>query len=273
MADRYRTRKGKKQQPMQEAEPEPEPQQTPAEPAQEAAPATSWEDMIKDPAINQKLQETINNRTKNLREAMKDLAPALEVIGRQYGMDLTDMSKADFKALAKAVTEDNRYYEDKALEMGLDVETVRKLDSLESDKRRREAEDQKRQEDETLHRHYVDLQRQAAELQKDFPNFNLDAELNNPVFYRMTLPGGGLNVRQAFYAVHGDEVAAAKQAATARAVSTAISNSIRSGRQMPQENGTSAKASAGVTTKLYSQMSREERAAYKAKLQSGSRMY
>ena len=278
-AEKYRARKAKMQPTKSEDDDPPAQVQTAPNGAAQAngqdaaATALDWDTVIKDPAINKKLQETITKRTEALRGAMKDLAPALELIGRQYGLDLTDMNKADFKALAKAVTEDDRYYEDRALEMGVDVSTIRKIENLESDKRRRDAEDQQRQADEQFRSHYASLQQQAAELQKTFPNFNLDAELNNPAFFRMTSPGGGLNVKQAYYALHADEITAAKQAETARAVSTAISNSIRAGQAMPQENGTTAKSSAGVTTKLYSQMTPQERAVYKQQLQRGQRPF
>ncbi len=277
-AEKYRARKARMQ-PESPAEEEPgapvQAEQQAAEPSGQdaAAGGLNWDDVIKDPGINKKLQETITQRTKNLRDAMKDLAPALEVIGRQYGLDLSDMSKADYKALAKAVTEDDRYYEDRALEMGVDVSTVRKIDSLESDKRRRDQEEKQRQQEEQVRSHYAVLQQQAAELKKSFPDFNLDAELQNPAFFRMTSPGGGLSVKQAFYAVHADEITAAKQAETARQVTTAISNSIRAGRNMPQENGAGARSSAGAPTKLYSQMTPQERAVYKQQLQSGQRKF
>ncbi len=238
-----------------------------------AARGLKWEDVIADPEINKKLQETVSGRTKKLRGALDELAPALAVIGSQYGIDMTDMSKADFKALAKAVTEDDRYYESKALEMGADVKLVKRMENLEADKRRRDAEDAQRRQDEALRSHYDGLRAQAEELKKQFPGFNLEAELNNPAFMRMTSPGGGLSVKQAYYAVHADEITAAKQAETARQVSAAISNSIRAGQRMPQENGAGSKAAGGVAAKPYSQMNAKEREAYRKLLQSGQIKY
>ena len=283
IAEKYRARKAAKaaQETSQESEAEPEtdppaPAQEPKAEAKEqdaAAKTISWEEAIKDPEINKKLQETITARTKNLREAMKDLAPALEVIGRQYGMDFSDMSKADFKAFTKAVTEDDHYYEGKALEMGVDVSTARRIENLEADKRRNDAENAKRQQDKQIQDHYALLRQQADALRKDFPDFDLDAELKNDAFYRMTLPGSGLDVETAYWAVHHKEISEAKQAETARIVSTALSNAVRSGQQMPQENGTNAKAAAGVTNKLYSQMTPEERKIYKAELLTHKRPY
>lgn len=283
IAEKYRARKAAKaaQETSQESETEPEtdppaPAQEPKAEAKEqdaAAKTISWEEAIKDPAINKKLQETITARTKNLREAMKDLAPALDILGPLYGLDLTDMSKADYKAFSKAVTEDDRLYEKKAVELGVDVPTAKRIENLEADKRRNAAENARREQAEVLGRHYDQLQQQGAKLKEEFPSFDLDAELQNEVFYRLTLPGSGLNVEQAYWAVHHKEISEAKKAETARFVSSAISNAVRSGQQMPQENGTNMKVSAGVASKLYSQMNPEERQAYKAELQRQNRRY
>ena len=290
-AERYRARKAKTQDGTehhdnggeiaaaapQKEEPRAGENRAPAEAAKEgqdaAARSIRWEDAIADPEINRKLQETITARTKNLREAMKDLAPALDVIGKLYGMDLSDPGKADLKAFAKAVTEDDRFFEDKALEMGVDVKTAKRMENLEADKRRREAEDAKRQEDAAWDRHIAKVKAEAETLKKQFPSFRMDVEMQNPAFRRMTSPEGGLSVKQAYFAVHGDEIAAAREAETARQVSAALSKSMRAGQQMPQENGAGSKAAAGVAAKPYSQMNAQERAAYRRLLESGRLRY
>lgn len=284
-AEKYRARKAKMQEAAKAQEEAPKDRSAepangegensapPAEPedkGQDAAAAGyKWDDVRRDPEINRKLQETVAARTKNLREAFKDLAPALNILGGMYGLDLSDMSKADFKAFAKAVQEDDKLFENKALEMGVDVKTAKRLESLEADKRRRDAEDAQRQRDDAVRAHLDRLKAQAAEMKKQFPDFDLDRELQNPAFFRMTSPEGGLNIKQAYYACHADEITAAKEAETARKVSAAISNSIRAGQKMPEENGAGRKAAAGVTVKPYSQMNAQERAVYRRQLQSG----
>lgn len=278
-AEKYRATKAKRAAQAATAEepeemvPAEEPKQT-EEPKQDpAAAAYTWDDVVKNPEFNQRMQDIVKARTKKMRGQLDDLAPMLEVIAKQYDIDVSDLSKADFKALSKAVTEDDRYFEDRAVELGLDVATVRRLDTLEADKRRRDAEDTRRKEDEEFREHMAKLQQQAVVMQQRFPGFNLSTEMENPTFRRMTSPFGGLTVEQAYYALHHAEIEQAKQAETARAVSTAISNSIQAGRSRPQENGTQARSSSGVQPKLYSQMTREERAAHKAMLIKKARGY
>ena len=278
-AERYRARKARNPAPAADDEPPadgagaPEGQDT-----QEQAAAASgyvWDDIIKDPGINARLQETISQRVKGMRAQLDDLTPALELISRQYGVDFdpSDLSKADFKALAKAVTDDDRYYEDKASDMGVDVETAKRIESLEADKRRRDAMEQKQRKDQQVQQHLASLQQQAAALKQKYPSFDLNKEMQNPAFFRMTSPGGGMSVEDAFWAIHHTELAQARQAQTAQAVASALSKSVQAGRTMPTENGTRARSSTGVSNKLYSQMSAEERRQYKADLKSGRRKY
>ncbi len=279
-AERYRARKARAPQPAADDEPPADGGEPPegSQGTQEQAAAASgynWDDVIKDPGINQRLQETISQRVKGMRSQLDDLTPALELISRQYGVqfDASDLSKTDFKALAKAVTDDDRFYEDKASDMGVDVETAKRIESLEADKRRRDAMEQKQQRDAQVQQHLASLQQQATALKQKYPSFDLSREMQNPAFFRMTSPGGGMSVEDAFWAIHHNELAQARQAQTAQAVASALSKSVQAGRSMPTENGTRARTSTGVSNKLYSQMSAEERRQYKADLKSGRRKY
>ena len=114
---------------------------------------------------------------------------------------------------------------------------------------------------------------QEAELKKTFPTFDLSAEMQNPAFSRMVLPGGGLSVEQAYWAVHHNELSKAKQAQTAQQVASALSKATAAGRSMPTENGNKPRASAAVGYKDYSQMNAAERAQYKADLKAGKIRY
>lgn len=278
-AEKYRARKARTPAPAADDDPPADGGEPPdGEGAQRQDAAASgyvWDDIIKDPGINQRLQETISQRVKGMRSQLDDLAPGLELLAKQYGVnfDSGDLSKNDFKALAQAITNDDRYYEDKASDMGVDVETAKRIEILEAEKRRRDAFEQKQRNDMQVQQHLNSLQQQAAALKQKYPGFDLNKEMQNPAFFRMTSPGGGMSVEDAFWAVHHNELAQARSAQTAQAVASALSKSVQAGRTMPTENGTRARSSTGVSNKLYSQMSAEERRQYKADLRSGRRKY
>ena len=102
--------------------------------------------------------------------------------------------------------------------------------------------------------HFQKLELQAEKMREIFPYFDLRRELQNPVFVRMTAPGVGLSVEDAYYAVHRREL----QAAAVLAAKRQVSNAIASGAMRPRENGLAGQAPA-VSTFDYRSASKEQR--------------
>ena len=96
----------------------------------------TWEEIMADPEYNKQMQATMRARLKSEKsaeEALGKMAPAIEVMARKYGLDVNNM---DYDALAKKINDDDSYYEDKALEMGVSVETAKKVDQMERNSER-----------------------------------------------------------------------------------------------------------------------------------------
>ena len=109
--------------------------------------------------------------------------------------------------------------------------------------------------------HMQNLERQAQALQVSYPGLDLRKELCNPMFSRLTSPGVGLSVEDAFYTVHRRELQdAAMQAATRQ-----VTQTIASGARRPQENGLSRQAPA-VSAFDYRSASREQRESLKRQI-------
>ena len=53
-----------------------------------------------------------------------------------------------------------------------------------------------------MREHFRSLAEQEAELKKTVPDFDLQKELQNPTFLRMTAPGSGLRVADVYFALH-----------------------------------------------------------------------
>ena len=239
--------------------------------AEEAKPPArmSWEEIMADPEYNKQMQSVVQSRLKAAKaseEKLEKLTPALEVLARKYGLDTGEL---DVEALAKSIDEDGDFYEEKALEMGVPVETAMKLDRMERDADRRRREDARALEDKKLRAHYESLERQAKELRKVFPQMDLQKELQNPTFMRMTAPNGGVSVEDAYYAVHRKEIQAASMQATAQKTAEKLSNAIQAGQYRPAENGTSGQA-ASVTAFDYRNASREQRDALKRQIREAA---
>ena len=239
---------------------------TPTEETKSETPARmSWEEIMADPEYNKQMQAVVQSRLKSAKSAEENLgklAPALELLARQHNLDVENM---DYEALNKAINDDRRYYEDRALEMGTSVETAMKIDQEEREKVRQQREETRTIEQQKFQQHIQKLEQQGNELKKTFPTFDLRTELQNPAFARMTSPNVGISVEDAYYAVHRNEIQAAAMQVTAQKTAQKISNSIQAGQRRPDEAGTSGQAPS-VTSFDYRNASPEQRAALKKRI-------
>lgn len=227
----------------------------------------SWDEVMADPEYNKAMQETIQKRLKESKaaqETLDKLGPALEVLAGVYHVDA-----GDAEALTKAVTEDSRYYEEKALEMGVSPEIARRIDQAERQEARRREQEAQSLEQQKIRQHLTALQQQGEALRKTFPQFDLNRELQNPVFRRLTAPGSGLSVEDAYYAVHRAEIQAAATQVVAQKTAQKLAASIQSGQRRPMENGTQSQAPS-VSTMNYRTMSREQREAFKRSIREAA---
>lgn len=194
----------------------------------EAPARMSWEEVMKDPEYNQKMQEIIKARVKDgdqNRSILETLAPAIKHLAQENGLDPENV---DYTALVKMITGE---YEDKALEMGVSKETAMKLD-----------QQQRTLEQQKFQNHIQRLEQQGESMKTVFPNFDLRTEMQNPTFARLTSPSINMSVEDAFYAVHRKELQAASMQVAAQQTATMISNAIQSGSHRPDETGTASQA-------------------------------
>lgn len=238
---------------------------TEEEPNADAPTRMSWDDIMKDPEYNKQMQAVVQSRlrsAKGAEESLQKMAPAIEVLARKYGLD---PANPDYEALSKKINDDESYYEDKALEMGVSIDEARKLDQKERDTARQQRQEAMNLEQKKFQDHIMNLERQAEEMKKVFPKFDLRTELRNPTFAKLV--SFGVSVEDAHYATHRKELQTATAQASAQATAKQISNAIQAGSRRPQENGTSGQAPS-VTHFDYSKASPEQRKQFKAFLES-----
>jgi hypothetical protein len=234
----------------------------PTEEKSEAKSRMSWDEIMADPEYNKEMQAVVRSRIKaekSAEESLKKLTPALELLARQHNLDTANI---DYDALGKAISDDAAYYEDKALEMGVPIETAKQIDQQERQTARQQREEARTLEEQKIQRHIAGLEQQGEAMKKVFPNFDLRTELQNPAFARMTSPNVGISVEDAYYAIHRNEIQTAAMQVTAQKTAQKISNAIQAGRYRPDEAGISGQASS-VTTFDYSKASKEQREAIK----------
>ena len=257
----------------------PEQQDAAADPATEEAvekPAYNWDEVKNDQSIQGEISKIVQARVAKESEARKaaeerlsKLTPALEVVARKYGKTVEDISTFDIDDFVKAVEDDNDLYEDEAIRTGLTIAEAKRQDQESRAQARQKREQERMQQQEAVARHIQGLEEQGEALRQKFPKFDLRKELQNPTFSRLTAPGSGLTLEDAFFAVHRKEIQAAANEITAKKTAEAISQSIQAGQRRPDENGSSARA-ASVSTFDYSKASKAQREALKREIRAAA---
>lgn len=235
-----------------------------APPTEEKAPRMTWEEIMKDPEYNKQMQSVIQSRVRNSKaaqEAMDTMGPALEMLLKKHGLD---PQKPDYKALSQKIMDDDSLYEDKAYELNVPKDVAKTLVKQEMDLQRYQRQEQISMQQRQNVEHFQRLEQQAEALKAQYPGFDLRAELQNPVFARMTDPKIGLSVEDAYYAVHRKDIQQAQAQVIAEQTAKQMSNAVRSNARRPDESGGAQAPS--VTHFDYKKATKEERKALKASI-------
>lgn len=190
-----------------------------------------------------RVQKAVKDRVKNLKgakERLDKMEKANQILAMYYGVDADDA-----EALANAVEHDDRYFEDKALEMGLDVGTYRNLQQTRMENERLTQYKQNMEAQESARKIIAQWKEQAESAKALYPGLDLDAELGNEQFAQILK--AGVDVKTAYEIVHKDEILQGFGQHVAKTVEQKVVNSVKSGKRRPDENG--FETSSGVVAK------------------------
>ena len=240
------------------------------EEAKNTAKRLSWDEIMADPEYNGEMQKVVKAAKEKLKtsaEGLEKLAPAIQLIAKKYGVDASD-----YDAVSKAVVDDDAYYEERAMELGVTTDVAKQLDKSEKMMRAAEEQQQKFINEQKLMEHIGKLNRQAIELQQKYPDFNLGKELNNPTFARLTAPDLNLPLEDAYELVHREEIKENIRQAALKASIQQVSNAVQSNKNRPND-GVSKSSNASVQTFNYQNATKAQREALKARIRSGEKIF
>ena len=249
-------------QPQQEAEPQAAAAQPEAQPTEQRK---SFQELIdgeyKDDA-NKYVQNILKKRlgeSKAAEAKLGELTPALELLGKKYGVDTSDMAAFDVNALIQRISDDDGLYEAEAEKRGLSVEATKTVMALEKKAALADKLQQENMERTMFNQHLQKMATEGESLKQIYPGFNLQAELQNPRFQRLTSPNVGISVRDAYELIHKDEIQAATMQFAVQKSAEKLAQSVQANAARPAENGSTQNA---VTVKndprLFSKQDREE---------------
>lgn len=197
-----------------------------------AAPETrlSWEEILADPeyksAYDRQVQAAIQKRLRTgtqAEERLERLAPILEAIGRRYGTG-EDLMQCDLEELAEAIVSG---------------------ESRAERERRRAG----------IQEHLAALIGQERAMRERYPRFDLQREMEDRQFVRLTAPETGLTLEQAYCALHHRELSEE----AARISLKAATDTVKAGRMRPRElSGGQAASTQNSDPRNMSRTQREE---------------
>lgn len=222
----------------------PQPDQTQADTIQ-----ARWEELKKGEyrdLYGQDVQRAIQERFKNQADAGKQLEsmqPMLQALMKKAGVESVE-------ELSKLILDDDSLYEDEAEEMGMTVERYKQFKALQEEHDRRAAEDAKNRQRAFIMNHFRNLTEQAENLKQTFPNFNLQAEMQNETFKRLTMPGSGVSLEDAYYAVHRRELGPQIMAYGMNRAREQMGQTLQAQRKRPNEGAMTGQSQAAKSMKI-----------------------
>ena len=214
-----------------------------------------------------KMQDTIQKRLKGTKETVDKfnaLTPTLDLLASKYGVDA-----GDIEALNKAISEDDSYYEQEALDKGMTVQQLKEIKKMERENADLKAQMEEAQRQENGKKLYAAWMQQAEEAKKVYPSFDIKAEMNNPKF--VDLLRSNIDVRTAYEVLHKDDIIRGAMQFTAQTVESKLSKKIASNGARPSENGMSSQSAAVVKSDV-SQLSKADRAEIIRRVQRGEKI-
>lgn len=215
----------------------------------------TWDSLIKGrykDDYDKAVKDAINKRFKNQRDLQSQIDsidPMMRALAQRYSVGTNPDGSIPIQALMQKVMDDNSMYEDEAFQRGMSVEDLKQMKALERENEALKRQSQMSAEQEEWNR----LVEQGNAVKEVYPDFNLDAEMENPQFGRLlaTMQRSGFPnpIQTAYEAVHREEIMGGAMAYAVKQTQQKISNSIASGMNRPRENGTTQK-SAGTATGL-----------------------
>ena len=218
-------------------------------------------------AYDKRVQDTIQKRLKSTKETVdkyNSMAPMMELLGKKYGVDHTDV-----EALIKAVENDNSIFEEEAAKHGRSVDDEKAMYKLQTENTQLKAQHNEQIQREQAEQRYAVWEQQAQEAKKLYPNLDLNVESQNPQFRQLLF--AGIDVGTAYMVLHRDDILAGAMQHTAKTVEQKLTNNIMAGGKRPSENGMSSQ-SAAITKRDPSQFSRADRDEIRRRVARGERI-
>lgn len=212
------------------------------------------------------VKAAIQDRFKNQSDAkaqLDELQPMVDILMKKAGA-------ASVQDLIKLVVDDDSNYAEEAEAAGMTIEKYKQFKALQDEHDRRQAEDQQNIEQAMWRDHFSRMAEQAEQMKQRWPDFNLEAEMQNEQFRKLTHPSVGLSVEDAYRTVHWKEIEPQLVAYGMNRAQQQAAQTIQAGKARPVEGAMNSQtAPAAGVRQDFSKMTRPQRDEYRRKVLSG----
>lgn len=216
----------------------------------------------------QDVKRAVDDRFKNQADANEQLnkiMPAINLMMKKAGYDSVD-------EFVQMVENDDSFYEEEAEREGMTVEKFKQFKALQEEHERRQQQDQQNQEQAFWREHFSRLAQQAEDLKRTFPDFDLQKEMQNDVFRRLTMPGSGVSVEDAYYTIHRKELGPQIMAYGMQKAREQMGQTLQAQRSRPAEGAMRSQGQVAADMKVdFSKMTRKERDEYRRQVHAGKK--
>jgi hypothetical protein len=206
----------------------------------------SYADLIKSDEYKEEhkayMDKTIGDRLKKYKGIEEDLGKhkaILDTVACKYGVNPDDENFLN--VLAEKIEADDSYYENYAMEHDITTEEARRIVTMERKAAQYDAEREQREKQEQMRQQIMVLRQNAEKTKAQFPDFDLDTEMQDERFRRLCAATNG-DTTAAFKACHHDEIIANTVRMASKQIQNQTAQAVASNKARPIENGISSSA-------------------------------
>lgn len=206
----------------------------------------SYQDLIKSDEYKEEheayVKKTISDRLKKYKGIEENLdrhKAILDTVAYKYGVNPDDENFLD--VLAEKIDADDSYYENYAFEHGISNEEARKIVTMERKANLYDEQQEAMRKQEQMRQQIMLLRQNAEKTKAQFPNFDLDAEMQDERFRRLCAVNNG-DTTAAYMACHYNEIIANTVQMASKQIQAQTAQAVASNQARPKENGISSTA-------------------------------
>lgn len=206
----------------------------------------SYADLIKSDEYKEDhkayMDKTIGERLRKYKGIEKDLArhkEILDTVAYKYGVNPEDENFLE--VLSEKIAADDSYYENYAMEHDITTEEARRIVTMERKAAQYDAQREALEKQEQMRQQIMVLRQNAEKTKSQFPQFDLDTEMQDERFRRLCAANNG-DTTAAYMACHWNEILPATVQMASRKIQSQTAQAVASNKARPIENGISSQA-------------------------------